>query len=321
MAEDTTTTAADTAATAATATTAAATTATTAAATAADKTTAATTTTAADQVKQIWPENWRKEMAGTEDEKEISQLGRYATPADVWRKARELERQFSSGEYRKVNPFPDKGTPDEQNAWRKANGIPEAPDKYEIKLKDGKPLPDADKAQVESFAKLAHTLNMPPAHVNAAVQWMAEQTAQQAQEDAEQDAAEQKTYEDAQRAKWGTEYRRNENLINGLLDKAPQGVKDLLLKSRLADGTLVKNHPGMADFLVALALEINPQGTVVPNSSGNIGSAVDDEIKKLEGWMAAPKGSPDSNKYWKDDRAQSRYRELLDWRNNQKRAA
>lgn len=276
---------------------------------------------AAEPPKPIWPENWRKEMAGTEDEKEISQLGRYATPADVWRKARELEKQFSSGEYRKVNPFPEKGTPEEQNAWRKANGIPEAPDKYEIKLKDGKPLPDADKAQVESFAKLAHSLNMPPAHVNAAVQWMAEQTAQQAQEDAEQDAAEQKTYEDAQRAKWGTEYRRNENLINGLLDKAPQGVKDLLLKSRLADGTLVKNHPGMADFLVALALEINPQGTVVPNSSGNIGSAVDDEIKKIEGWMSAPKGSPDSNKYWKDDKAQSRYRELLDWRNNQKRAA
>lgn len=321
MAEDTTTTTADTAATtaAAAATTAAATTAT--ATTAAATTAAAATTTTTEAAKPIWPDNWRKEMAGTEDEKEISQLGRYATPADVWRKARELEKQFSSGEYRKVNPFPEKGTPEEQTAWRKANGIPEAPDKYEIKLKDGKPLADADKAQVESFAKLAHSLNMAPAHVNAAVQWMADQTAQQAQEDAEQDAAEQKTYEDAQRAKWGTEYRRNENLINGLLDKAPQGVKDLLLKSRLADGTLVKNHPGMADFLVALALEINPQGTVVPNSTGNIGSAVDDEIKKIEGWMAAPKGSPDSNKYWKDDKAQSRYRELLDWRNNQKRAA
>lgn len=267
-----------------------------------------------------WPENWKQELAGN-DEKELAQVGRYDSPQAIWRKARELERQLSSGEYKKVAPYPEKGTPEEQSAWRKQNGLPEAPDKYDIKLKDGKAIPEEDKAQIASLAKAAYEMNMPPAHVNAIVQWMADESARQEASDKDADANERKAYEDTQRAKWGTDYRRNEALIDGLLDTAPKGVKDALLNTRLSDGTLLKNSVGVQDFLAGLALQLNPQVTLVPGSSGNIMTSVEDEIAKIEGWMRAPKGTQDSARYWKDDRAQARYRELVAYRDGQKKKA
>lgn len=267
-----------------------------------------------------WPDNWKQQLAG-EDEKELAQVGRYASPQDVWRKARELEKQLSSGEYKKVTPFPEKGTPEEQAAWRKANGLPEAPDKYEFKLKDGKPIPEEDREQIANFAKIAHSLNLPPQQANALVQWMADEAARQDASDKEADAGERKTYEDTQRAKWGADYRRNEALIEGLLDQAPKGVKDVLLNTRLADGTLLKNSVGVQDFLVSLALQLNPQVTIVPGSSGNIMSSVEDEISKIEGWMRAPKGTQDANRYWKDAKVQARYRELVAFRDSNKSKA
>lgn len=309
MAEDTNAGAA--AATAATATTAA-TAATAAAATTQQQ---QTTTTAAD-VKPTWPDNWRNEMVGG-DEKELQQIGRYATPADVWKKARALEQRLSSGEFKRTVPFPDKGTPEEQASWRKEAGIPEAPDKYELpKGKDGKPVYDPAKPEVANFLKAAHAANMAPQHVQATLQFLAQEAQRQDDEDRQQDEQEQKAYEDTQRAKWGQDYRRNENLIGGLLDTAPQGVKDLLLKSRLADGTLLKNHPGVQDFLIGLALQINPQGTVVPNSSGNIGVAIDDEIAKIEKVMRENR-----KEYNRDEKMQARYRDLIAARQRTPKAA
>src|SRR5260221_8933915 len=66
-----------------------------------------------------WPADWRKNIAG-EDEKEIAQIGRYASPADIWKKARALEQRMSSGELRPV--LMKDAKPEELTAYRKAHG-------------------------------------------------------------------------------------------------------------------------------------------------------------------------------------------------------
>ncbi len=250
----------------------------------------------------IWPADWRKQLAA--DDKELPQLERYPSPKEVWGKARELEKKLSSGEYKRSVPFPEKGTAEEQLAWRKESGIPEAPDKYAIKLKN--PLTDADKPVVEGFTKLAHSLNMRPDHVNATLQWVLDESARADEDDRKQDETEQKAMQDRLNAEYGHDYRRNMNLVDGLLDTAPHGLKDVLGKTRLADGTLLKNHADMQRFLVSLAMQINPVSTVVPGASGNVGTAITDELAKIEKVMRENR-----KEYNRDEKMQARYRELL----------
>lgn len=261
-------------------------------------------------VPQTWPENWRKEIV--EDEKELPQVERYQSPKDVWKKARELEKKLSGGEYKFAKPYPEKGTAEEQLAWRREAGIPEAPEKYELKDKNGLPLKDEIKAANLQLLKFAHSRNLPPAVVNDIVNYGIESEAQAVKADAEQDAVEAQECEDALRKEWGNErFRGNQNRIDNFLSKAPKALQEVLAKTRLANGKLLKNDPLAQQWLLNIALEGDPATTLVPGASGNVATSIDDEINKIKGWMTAPKGSPDSKKYWGDENVQKRYRELL----------
>jgi len=262
-----------------------------------------------DLVPQKWPDNWRNEIAG-DDEKELKQIERYASPKDVWTKARELEKRLSSGEFKRATPFPEKGTDEEKANWRKEAGIPEAPEKYEIPVgKDGKPVADAKLPEVQNLLRAAHAANIPPAHVAATLQFLSEESARVAEQDRLEDEKDQKAADDYLRAEWGTEFRRNQNLVEGLLDGAPKGLKDVLTQTRLADGTLLKNHVDMQRFLVQLALQVNPVSTVLPGHSGDLGQGINDEIAKFEKLMGDRR-----SEYWKGPKAaenQQRYRDLI----------
>lgn len=260
-------------------------------------------------VPQDWPEDWRKKIAGDDDSK---QLERFASPKDIWGKARELEKKLSGGEYKFAKPYPEKGTAEEQLAWRREAGIPEAPEKYELKDKNGLPLKDEIKAANLQLLKFAHSRNLPPAVVNDIVNYGIESEAQAVKADAEQDAVEAQECEDALRKEWGNErFRGNQNRIDNFLSKAPKALQEVLAKTRLANGKLLKNDPLAQQWLLNIALEGDPATTLVPGASGNVATSIDDEINKIKGWMNAPKGSPDNKKYWGDENVQKRYRELL----------
>lgn len=261
-------------------------------------------------VPQDWPDDWRKKIAT--EETDSKQLERFQSPKDVWGKARELEKKLSSGEYKLAKPFPANGTPEEQNIWRKEAGLPEAPEKYEIKDKNGLPLKDEVKGQMLPFLKFAHSANLPPAAVNAVVNYELEQAVAQEKADADEDAKEAQVCEDALRKEWGNEnFRRNQSLVENFIAGAPQALRDMLGKTRLPSGVLMKNDPAVQQWFLKNQLEINPVTTLTPGSSGNVASSVDDRLKLLKTWMGAPKGSADYNKYWKDDKVQAEYRELL----------
>src|SRR5512135_169053 len=44
-----------------------------------------------------WPDDWREKLAGN-DEKALKRLGRFASPAGIFKSFRELEAKFSRGE-------------------------------------------------------------------------------------------------------------------------------------------------------------------------------------------------------------------------------
>lgn len=246
---------------------------------------------------------------GKLDDKVMARLGRYATPHDALNALFSVQSRISSGEFRSVLP---KDANDEQiKAWRAENGIPEAPDKYELKLKDGLVVGEEDKPVIDAFLKSAHGANMTAQQASQAVDWYYEEVERQTAARADLDKQLAQKAQDQLRNDWGQEYRTNENLVMGLLDSAPTGVKDLVLHGRLADGTPIMSHPDTVKWLNQLAREINPVTAIIPNAGGNIAGAIDDEIKQYETWMKAPRDSVEGKKYWADVKVQERYRALL----------
>ena len=74
---------------------------------------------------------------------------------------------------------------------------------------------------------------------------------------------------------------------------------------RMADGSIIGNDPDMVRFLVALALDKNPVASVVEDGD-QTGKSVDTEIASIEKRMRE-----DRSAYFKDEKTQARYRELI----------
>lgn len=252
-----------------------------------------------------WGEKWREEYAGT-DEKVLKRLQRYTTPKAALDAMIEAQNKISDGSYKKL---PEKATPEQLAEYRKANGIPETPDKYLDKLPDGLVIGDEDKPFIEKFAKVFHDKNADPAVVHAAIKTyydvMDEQEGLRQQLNAQAKTA----TEDALREEWGSDYRPNTNLINAFIGSMPKDLQDELFQSSKPDGTQIMNNQAMLKWMAQQARELNYTGAVLPNGEASAKS-LESEINTIKALMGDR-----SSKYWKGPEAaglQSRYRELLD---------
>ncbi len=79
-----------------------------------------------------------------------------------------------------------------------------------------------------------------------------------------------------------------------------------------------RDDPAFVRQLASLALELNPAATLVPTGTSDPGKSVADRISELNKWMGAPKGSPEYLKYWRDEKVQAEYRDLIDAQNRMK---
>jgi hypothetical protein len=251
-------------------------------------------------VENKWPDDWRQMYAG-DDEKKLAYLSRYTDPAAAFDGGYATKLKLSSGEYKSTSPFPEKGTEDEQNAWREQNGIPSKATDYSFEN-----IKEDDKGFVEAFQNFAHENNISPDNATKLVDFLQAQEESYDNQDKDADLRAQQTAEDQLRMEWGGDYRRNLNAIHGLFDTAPEGVKDAIFGGRLADGTAFGSNPEVSKFLAGLALQINPLSTVVNASGGNIISTIDDEIEAINTVM-----KEDPKKYYGDEKMQARWRELV----------
>jgi len=241
---------------------------------------------------QGWSESWRQDYAG-EDQGKLDKLSRYASPNAAFDAMIAAQSKISSGDYKQVIDFPDKGTDEEKSKWRSENGIPESAEKYEF--------------EDESLKNMAFENNLKPEVAQVALDWR--ETQQKAADDAlaETDQKDTENTEDVLRSEWGNEYRVNMNKIHGLLDGAEEGIKEQLMGARLGDGTMLGSNPAVLKFLADLALIQNPTTTLVP-AGGDLQGSLDAELKDLQGLMANKQSD-----YWKGPKAeanQARVREL-----------
>lgn len=275
---------------------------TTAAAATTDKTAAT-----GEVAKGYWPDDWQTRLAG-DDKDAAKQLGRYASPEEIWKKARSLEKRLSSGEYKAV--LPKDAKPEELSAWRKDNGIPDKPESYD--LKDLK-IPASDKDLIAGFLKSAHDSNMTPEQAKATVSNYYAIQKQQSDARALKDDEQRHAALDALNAEWGGSFRRNVNLIEGtVLSAFPEEVRGLLKSARLPDGTAIFNSVPALKALASLALQLNPAGVVAPAGGGDLSKPALQEYQDLQKMMMERRTA-----YNKDAGAQARMRELIDFLSKQ----
>lgn len=263
------------------------------------------------QTPADFPADWRDKLAG-EDEKAKQRLGRFASPADLFKSYRELEAKMSSGQVKAV--LPKDAAPEDVARWRTDNGIPEKIEGYYDKLPQGALATDEDKAMAGPVLEAMHARHASPEVVSAMLEGWATVRDNIVAERAEADATAKAATEDELRGEWGADYRRNINVIKGWLDTAPADVKDGLMNGRLGDGTPIMSNPEALSFLFSAAMQANPAATVVPGAPGASADTVDSEIDKIEKTMRENRAE-----YNRDPKMQQRYLKLIEARESLKK--
>lgn len=250
-----------------------------------------------------WGADWREKIAG-DDAALLKKLGRYSEPKAAIAALAQLQDKISRGELR--TRLPKDATDEQKKAWREENGIPEAPEGYDVAdLK----ITDAEKGLAESFLKAAHKADIPVTNVKGVLAWLREETAKATELRAEQDKELTAQAERELRAALPAgEYKAAINTVHALLASAPAAVADKFTHGRLADGTPIMAHAPTVQWLLGLAHEINPAAAMDPTGGGSH-TAIDDQIKEIEKTMRT-----DRKAYNKDSAMQERYRKLLETR-------
>lgn len=257
------------------------------------------------EVTPKWADDWRQQIAG-DDKKALERLGRFTTPAEIFKSLREAEKKISEG----VKPLskPDeKATEEEWASYRKAAGIPDSVDDYvkAIELSDKREIGSDDKPVIAAFAERAIKNGVSPKDMAPLIEeyyaMQEEMVAQQAEKDAEFKASSMQGL----REEWGGDFKANINSMRPYFETVNPALFDNLMGGRLADGTVIGNHPDVIKFFAAKALQENPAATIVP-AGGNQMESIDTEIKSIKAQMGDP-----SSSYWKDTAMQDRYRKLV----------
>ncbi len=252
------------------------------------------------KVQADWPTDWRDKLAGA-DKDLLKQLGTLGSPQDLFKSYREMQKKLSSGEYKKAVGLPKDATPEQLAEYRKENGIPETPDKYDTNLEGGLVIGEQDKPIVDAFLKEMHAANAPAGVVKSALTAYYKVAEEQRAAMADADTNTYTTAAETLQKEWGPEFKRNQNVIKAFVESLPEDFRDNLVGARLADGSKLLGNAAGIKFFYQLAKEANPAITVVPGSD-NPGKSIADEIAALK---------VGSDEYWKSPEKQARYRQLL----------
>ncbi len=263
---------------------------------------------------QTWPEKWRELVAG-DDKKEVERLARIKDPSQLWKSFREIERDMSSGKYRKVLPV--NPTDAELADYRKSNNVPDKPEGYDLNLGNGIVFGETDKPHIDNFLKYAHDRHATPEMVKLGVGWWADYQNHLVDQMNEADT---QNFADARaelRSAWGPNETRNKNFIKMQLDGFGEGFYTKLMNSRSPEGVRLGDDPAAMVNLFKLLHERDPESYDLPGNGQGPTETEAEEEAKYNNLMRDKRSA-----YWKGPDAenmQARYRQIIT--NKEARAA
>jgi hypothetical protein len=110
------------------------------------------------------------------------------------------------------------------------------------------------------------------------------------------------------REEYGPDFKANDTLLRSFLDKhIPADALDDFKGARMGDGTPVFSSPAMVKALTQVARIMYPTGTTAHGAGMDNLDTVENEIAQIKTYMKTNRES-----YYKDEKKQARYRELLE---------
>lgn len=257
------------------------------------------------------------EIAG-EDKKLYDRLIRMKGGAsDVVKAWRAMEVERDSGKWAKK--LPTHYTAEELAEFKKANGIPDKPDGYDINLGNGIVWGDNDKPHIDDFTRYALENNMTQEEVKRGLGWWSayqERLVQIAEEADVNNAALSKI---ELRAKWGANEPRNLTFLRNQFEGVSKDAWGNLVNARGPDGRRLGDNPEMMVTIFDKLKASDPEAYELPGNGQDVGKSLDEEMAEFRPLMA-DKGS----KYWRGPEAialQTRYKTLIERREARKAIA
>jgi hypothetical protein len=208
--------------------------------------------------------------------RESKSLARYKDAGDLAKGFVELEKTLGRTGVR----VPQDGDgPEVQAAWRKALGVPEAPEGYELAPPEGFPAERWDKEGEAEFRKAAHELGLPPGHAQKLMALYAQRQAQayKAIDEARANA------EANLRKEWGGDYDRHMTAVD-------QAFAEFARPAGLDENDLARiRAAGLGEKFARLLAQIGGTGAAIKGprneGGGRMGprdaKTIETEIAKL----------------------------------------
>lgn len=243
--------------------------------------------------------DWRKVLAG-DDAETLKALERFATPSDYHRSFTEAQNTIRRKQEGVIKLPGEKATDEEKAAFRTALGIPEAPDKYEIKVKppEGLEIGDADKAFLSKVTQKLHATGgfaATPEVANLAhelyFEAMQEQAAQMAAAAVQKKNEGKATLQKLYGQNFALELKHAEQALVAFGPRDPAKAR-AMLDRQFADGTTLGDDPEIVQMLVRASrathedpLLLDTLSSGLPSDAGAIQEKIND-IMKLKGTPA-----------------------------------
>jgi hypothetical protein len=214
--------------------------------------------TQTDNSKAAWPENWRDQLAGSDD-KLKGLLGRYTTP-DAFAKAfKELRTAYDSRKPAKgedPGELPENPTDEQLAAYRKAKGVPDKPEDYEFEIQQDRELGDNEYEIFMDFAKAMHGQNVPKDIVKGISSWFLDYQEVVAQKAADIAYNARQETEEKLRAEWGGDYRANVNLMSNVLQEHLGSEANAFLSKTFTDGSRLGDNETFVRLMAEISRKV-----------------------------------------------------------------
>jgi len=258
------------------------------------------------------PEHWRQDAVDNmrlndpdAASRELKRLERFKTPQDWLKATYEADRKIRKGEI--SSGLPENATDEQLAEYREANGVPAEATGYELNFGEGVTLSESDQSIIDTMLPVAHAANLPNAAMSGLSKAFFEARAKQASERHAQDELDKQATDKLLREEWQSDFQANTNIFSAFVDGLPEDARQEFSNMRGPGGKGLANNPAIINSIVDLMRKANPTVTVVPANDGNPLKTVDDELASLNKMMR-----DDPDKWYKDQAAQKRWRDLTD---------
>lgn len=238
------------------------------------------------------PENWRAILSGG-DEALSKLVNRYTTPQNFAKAFAETRTKLRSGQH--AQPLAEDATPEEIAAYRKAVGVPDAPEGYGFAFPQDSGATEADAAVLGEFSKFMHDRHVPPAAAKAAFDfYLSRMTEGRA---AREEAAQEATLENMAQLRSafpGRELQRNFRIADEFAQQHFTEHDELeafneVMQARLPNGVRIMDYAPFMKGLFKAARSQADEEALYGGDAGGGGRSIDEQIAEYRAKAVAGK--------------------------------